>query len=1061
MKVVKRSGKVEEYNCKKIKKAIQFACGDLSVNPLELEAKFDEFLFDGVTTDAIQSNLVHHAKNLASPLNDKWLLVAGRLATMGRWNRTRSYDQDFLTFYKKQRESGNWSHEQFNVYSDEEVLQIGNMILKDRDLQHTIASVETAESKYLNGDECIQHMMIGNAMLYASVEPVINRLDKVLEFYENLSLLEWSLASPQLMNLRKGLNNASCFIIAPEDDVKSIAGCFEDVMHISKNGGGLGYFAGLLRAKGSMLMGQQGASGGVVPNLKVFNDLLLYINQAGKRKGAGTAALPIWHNDILDFLDIQTEVGDPRSKCYDIQPQVTIFDLFMRKLEEDKNQRWLTFCPYEVKQVLGINIGYLFNEEFNEAYAKIEKAYDNGELKVVTEHKVNDLWKHLLMVFFERGRPYPIFIDKINRDNPNKHDGVILCANLCVAPETQILTDKGYRIISEVVGQKVNVWNGEEWSEVEVVKTSPLEEVVDVLTDDGGSLCCTKYHKWYVVTRDHKGKVCGYTEKRTHELAIGDELIKSGGFDTVKHGDLELKFAYESGFFTGDGCERGRSENKHSEITIYPKSNKSGLVDFMSGFSSKVETENYTTLRFKHGTLMTKWDIPDARYTLKSRLDWLSGLLDADGCILKDGESFVLNTASQEFANNLKLFLQEIGVDCTCSLYSNSNKTAFASKTSEDYVECDRKPLYVVRVHAFGVNKLLELGLSCNRLNLKASDKRQKTHSKFVKVCGIVDEGRKTPVFCFTEYKRNMGVFNGILTGQCVESFSNTLPDYYAHTCSLASLVVGRIPVKYLSDSASKLTRLLYNGMKITSAPIPESENHIRDYRTIGIGIQGMADILAREGKTYDDLDFITEVAERIQFGAVRESIQLAKERGAYPKFKGSRWDVGDIFDEYHLNSVCPDLDWLELKRLCKLYGMYGSQLTSPAPNTSTSIFMMAAAGFMPHYAEYFYEDNKDGKTAVSSMYLEENPLFYSYSISYMNQAELTKSVGAAQKFVDTGISAEYVLDRNVHEITALDVHNLVFSAWKNDNKGVYYLRTIKKGESLVKRDEICASCAG
>jgi ribonucleoside-diphosphate reductase alpha chain len=187
----------------------------------------------------------------------------------------------------------------------------------------------------------------------------------------------------------------------------------------------------------------------------------------------------------------------------------------------------------------------------------------------------------------------------------------------------------------------------------------------------------------------------------------------------------------------------------------------------------------------------------------------------------------------------------------------------------------------------------------------------------------------------------------------------------------------------------------------------------------------------------------------------------MAKEYSPYPKFKGSRWDVGDIFDEYHKNSVCPDLDWLEQKQLCKQYGIYNSQLTSPAPNTSTSLFMMASAGFMPHYAEYFYEDNKDGKTPVSSMYGKDNPIFYANSVGYFKQHELTKAVGAGQKFVDTGISAEYVLDRNIHEVTAKDVSMLVKEAWKNGTKAVYYLRTIKVGEQLVKTDELCSSCSG
>ena len=726
MKVIKRNGKAEEYNCKKIKKAINFACDGLSVNPLKLEAKFDESLFDGVTTKAIQDNLILHAKNLSTPMDDEWLLVSGRLATMDRWGIVGCYDKPFINYFEEQRNNGEWSHDNFDIYTKEEVELIGTFVVKERDLQHTIASVETAESKYLAKNECIQMLFIGNAMLYASVEKTPQaRLLRVKEFYEELSNLDWSLASPQLMNLRKGLNNASCFILAPDDDLNSIFDAFKDAAQISKNGGGLGWYLGFIRAKGSSLMGTDGGSGGVLPQVKVLNDTLVYINQAGKRKGAGTVALPIWHNDIMDFFDIQTEVGDPRSKSFDIQPQVCFMDLFMQKLEDNPQQEWITVCPHEVKEKLGIVLPNMYNEDFVEAYSEIEKAVEGGVLKVFTKYKVIDLWRKYLQVFFEKGRPYAGFMCKVNRDNPNKHDGFIYCLNLCV------------------------------------------------------------------------------------------------------------------------------------------------------------------------------------------------------------------------------------------------------------------------------------------------------------------------------------------------ESFSNTKPDVYHHTCSLASLVVGRIAVNELSNKASSLTRLLNNGMMITKAPVVESENHLRDYRTIGVGIQGLADILAREWKSYEDLDFITEVCERIQYGCVRESIQMAKEYSPYPKFKGSRWDVGDIFDEYHKNSVCPDLDWLEQKQLCKQYGIYNSQLTSPAPNTSTSLFMMASAGFMPHYAEYFYEDNKDGKTPVSSMYGKDNPIFYANSVGYFKQHELTKAVGAGQKFVDTGISAEYVLDRNIHEVTAKDVSMLVKEAWKNGTKAVYYLRTIKVGEQLVKTDELCSSCSG
>ena len=79
-------------------------------------------------------------------------------------------------------------------------------------------------------------------------------------------------------------------------------------------------------------------------------------------------------------------------------------------------------------------------------------------------------------------------------------------------------------------------------------------------------------------------------------------------------------------------------------------------------------------------------------------------------------------------------------------------------------------------------------------------------------------------------------------------------------------------------------------------------------------------------------------------------------------------------------------------------------------------------------------------------------PIFYLYLIGYFKQYSLTKAVGAAQKFVDTGISAEYVLDRNIHNTVAKDIDALLKSAWENGNKTVYYLRTIRQGESLVKQ---------
>ena len=153
-------------------------------------------------------------------------------------------------------------------------------------------------------------------------------------------------------------------------------------------------------------------------------DVLGVVHNGGLRQGAGTVALPIWHNDISDFLDMQTENGDIRLKSYDVFPQVCVPDLFMRRDKEMGD--WTTFCPFEVKNVLDIEMYGLYGDAFESAYLKIEEAASAGKLKVTKTVKARDLFKTLMRPMFETGLPYVAFIDEINRQNPNKHDGHII-----------------------------------------------------------------------------------------------------------------------------------------------------------------------------------------------------------------------------------------------------------------------------------------------------------------------------------------------------------------------------------------------------------------------------------------------------------------------------------------------------------------------------------------------------------------------------------------------------------------------------------------------------------
>jgi ribonucleoside-diphosphate reductase alpha chain len=299
----------------------------------------------------------------------------------------------------------------------------------------------------------------------------------------------------------------------------------------------------------------------------------------------------------------------------------------------------------------------------------------------------------------------------------------------------------------------------------------------------------------------------------------------------------------------------------------------------------------------------------------------------------------------------------------------------------------------------------------------------------------------------------------------CVESYSVVNTDAYSHTCNLASVVVGRCrDYNELSETAALLVEVLDAGIELTSPPTDCSKAHNNRYRTVGTGIQGYHDWVAKEWKSYLDTNEATKVAEYIQYGCVKKSIELAEVYGAFPAFKGSDWDNGVMFSKFKERSVT-ELDWTYLEEQCKLYGIRNSQMTSPAPNTSTSVFMDAAAGIPPVYSAFFREDNDNGKYPISCMHLKENPLSYSMSFSTYDQSALTAVTGAMQKFVDTGISAEYLLDQNKENFSAKSLYNILTSSWKNGCKAIYYIRSIKKGESvndlLGIKEEGCASCAG
>ena len=211
-------------------------------------------------------------------------------------------------------------------------------------------------------------------------------------------------------------------------------------------------------------------------------------NGGGKRNGSFAMYLEPWHADVEDFLRLKLNTGSEEERCRDLFYGLWIPDLFMERVE--KNTHWTLFCPSEAP-----GLSDVYGDEFKALYERYE-AEGRGRKQVDAQK----LWFKVLDSQIETGTPYLLYKDAANMKSNQKNVGTIKSSNLCVAPETYVLTDKGQIPIVELAGQEVNVWNGDKWSATTVMKTGEQQKLITVYLSNGAQITCTPYHKFIVQT---------------------------------------------------------------------------------------------------------------------------------------------------------------------------------------------------------------------------------------------------------------------------------------------------------------------------------------------------------------------------------------------------------------------------------------------------------------------------------------------------------------------------------------------------------------------------------
>jgi ribonucleoside-diphosphate reductase alpha chain len=600
-------------------------------------------------------------------------------------------------------------------------------------------------------------------------------IERVLECYDYMSRLVFVSASPTLFNASTNREQlSSCFILGVQDNIENIFKTVGDMAKISKYAGGIGVTLSRIRAKNSIIRGTNGTSDGVVPLCVMLNKLARYINQGGLRNGSIACYMEPHHADIFDFVELRKNTGDENNRARDLFLGLWVNDIFMKRVEAD--EMWSLMCPDECPGLVDT-----YGDEFESLYTKYE-----SEGKYKRRVKAKDLWYHILDAQCETGMPYMCYKDHVNKKTNHQNVGVINSSNLCVAPETKILTEDGIYKIKDLNDKEVKVWNGEKWSQTKVVKTGENQKLLKITLSNGAILETTPYHK-FIIRESYTDKkaLIKATRVEAKDLKVGMKLAKSE--QVIIKGDVknDIKYSYTHGFFCGDGTYTVSKYAARPILSLYGE--KKDLLPYLEirSTSGVPDASGRLNTSLPHD-LDEKFFVP-MNASLECRLRWLEGLFDADGCVCRNGtnQSLQLCSIENDFLQNIRLMLSGMGVNAKVTKLFLERQTLLPDgKGGKKMFDC--KPSWRVLISSSGLKTLYDMGFRPKRLKIEDHDP-QRNAEQFTQVVSVEDNGRSDDTYCFNEPENHAGVFNGVLTGNCSEIMEHYNENEYA-VCNLSSI---------------------------------------------------------------------------------------------------------------------------------------------------------------------------------------------------------------------------------------------------------------------------------
>jgi ribonucleoside-diphosphate reductase alpha chain len=443
LNVIKRSGAVEPLAVEKWQAQVAKICkGIADVSQSMIEIKAQPHFYDGITTRVIDEITLRAIVDLIDIEHNpdvghtNYQYVAGKQRlSMLRKDVYGSYQPPHLyQIVKKNVESGLYTSELLEWYSEDDWNKMEEMIDHEKDEQYSYAAIEQLIEKYLVRNRATKEIyetpqvryMVAAATVFHKEEPNNARMRYIKDYYQAASDGLFTLATPVLAGLGTPTKQfSSCVLIRSDDDLDSIFASGEMMAKYASKRAGIGLEVGRLRPLGAPIRGGEVMHTGMIPFLKKWFGDLRSCSQGGIRNASATVFYPIWHYQFDDLIVLKNNQGTEETRVRHMDYGVVLSSFFWKRF---KNRENITFFdPNEVPDLY--EAFYTNCAKFEELYVKYEKRRDLRKKSMNAE----DVFKGgILKERTDTGRIYLVFIDNVMNQGPfDPEYHTIYQSNLC------------------------------------------------------------------------------------------------------------------------------------------------------------------------------------------------------------------------------------------------------------------------------------------------------------------------------------------------------------------------------------------------------------------------------------------------------------------------------------------------------------------------------------------------------------------------------------------------------------------------------------------------------